>query len=371
MAGKDYYETLGVKRDASEADVRKAFRRLAKKHHPDRNKGDKAAEQRFKEINEAYSVLSDKEKRAQYDRFGEARERGFAGTDFWDLFRQGRSRGSRRAESFSWEDLGGSGDIFSQFFGHESPFGARARRAGPMRGEAVEVSVEVPFDVAVRGGSMGIAVPGTYLCRTCRGSGAKPGTKSQTCQLCHGTGNVQEVQTGFAFSRPCPQCLGRGEVISEPCKSCGGSGEVQTTRRYQVKIPPGVRNGQRIRLAGQGQPGRSGGPSGDLLVKVHVKGHPEFKREGNDVHGEATINMVQAALGTRVRVSTVRGDAQVTVPPGTQSGHRLRLRDRGVTSADGRTGDHYVTIQVTTPRDLTDEQKELLRKFAQSAGLGD
>ena len=368
MADKDYYEILGVKRDAGEAEIKKAFRRLAKKHHPDRNKGDKAAEQRFKQINEAHSVLIDKEKRAQYDRFGEAREHGFAGTDFWDLFRHGRR--PSRAETFSWDDFGGSGDIFSQFFGREeSPFGTRTRRTGPMRGEDIEVSADVPFDLAVHGGTMRLAVPGEFPCKKCGGTGARPGTKRQTCPLCHGTGNVQAIQGAFAFSRPCPRCFGRGEIISEPCTSCRGSGQVESTRRYHVKIPQGVKNGQRIRLAGQGAPGRNGGPSGDLFVNVTVAEHPQFTRKGNDVYGETTVNMAQAALGARVRVSTVKGDANVTVPPGTQPGDRLRLRGRGITSSDGRSGDHYVTVRVTTPRNLTDEQKDLLRKFAESAGL--
>jgi len=364
---KDYYQILGVARNATEEEIKRAYRWLARQYHPDRHKGDKQAEQKFKEINEAYHVLMDKEKRAQYDRFGEARERGFTGTDFWEAFTRGRRAGPQ--EAFSWTDLGGLGDILSQFFRRESPFASRVWRAGPARGEDVEVAAEVPFDVAVRGGRMTVSVPGVYACSRCRGSGAEPGTRSQVCPTCHGTGHVEAVQGAFAFSRPCPRCFGRGQVIATPCRECRGTGQVETTRRFQVTIPRGVRDGARIRLAGQGQPGRDGGPSGDLYVRVRVTRHPEFQRSGNDIISQATINLVQAALGTKLRVRTVQGDALVTVPPGTQPGDRLRLRGKGVKGPDGRAGDHYVVIRVTVPKNLTQEQKDLLRRFARSAGL--
>ncbi len=367
MPPKDYYEILGVSRNATEAKIKKAYRRLARKHHPDQNKGDKQSEQKFKEINEAYHVLIDKEKRAQYDRFGEARQRGFAGDDFREAFMRGRR--ARPQEEFSWGDAGDFGDILSQFLRRESPFGAQGWRAGPMKGEDIEVAVQVPFEAAVRGGKMNVAVPGVFACSKCNGTGAQPGTKSQTCPTCRGRGNVQTAQGGFAFSRPCPQCFGRGQVITMPCSQCRGSGQVETTRRYQVKIPRGVRDGARIRLTGQGHPGRDGGPSGDLYVRVGVAEHAEFKRTGNDVTSEVAVNVVQAALGTKVRVRTVQGDAVVRVPPGTQPGDRLRLRGKGVVGSDGSAGDHYLTIRVTVPKDLTDEQKDLLRKFGQSAGL--
>ena len=369
MAGKNYYDILGVKRDASKAEMRKAFRKLAKKHHPDRNKGDKASEARFKEVNEAYNVLNDDEKRKQYDTFGQVRDQGFSGgQDFWSAFGGGRAGGGRpggaQAESFSW---GGVGDIFSQFFRRESPFGAggASRRAGPMRGEDIEANVTVPFDMAVSGGKAKITVPGTFACKTCAGTGAKPGTKPQPCSLCHGTGSVQDVQGGFAFSRTCPQCFGRGAVVGSPCSDCRGTGQVQQARRYQVNIPRGVRDGQRIRLAGQGQPGSNGGPNGDLYVRAQVARDARFARKGNNVHSEVTVTMVQAALGTRVDVQTVQGKASVRIPPGTQSGDPLRLRGKGITSADGRTGHHVVTVRVMTPKDLTPEQKELLKKFAE------
>jgi molecular chaperone DnaJ len=361
MAGKDYYELLGVKRDASAKEIKKAFRQLAMKHHPDRNKGDKDAERRFKEINEAYNVLSDPKKRTQYDRFGEARERGFAGGDFWEAFSRGRGR--HKGESFSWSDAGGLGDILSQFFRRESPFGERTARTGSMRGEDIETTVQVPFDVAVKGGRMTLRIPGVHACAKCSGSGAKPGTKPRTCPSCRGTGMVQTQQGAFAVSRPCPQCFGRGTVIATPCPECRGAGQSETTRKYQVKIPRGVREGQRIRLAGQGQAGRNGGAAGDLYVTVHVAAHTDFTRRGNDVYGEVAVSMVQAALGTRVRVNTVQGEADVNVPPGTQPGDRLRLRGRGIASADGAKGDHYAIVRVVVPRKLSEEQKRLLREF--------
>ena len=364
MPGKDYYAILDVGRKASDAELKKAFRRLAKKYHPDRNQGDKDAEQHFKEINEAYNVLIDKKKRAQYDRFGTVRDHGFTGEGFYQDFMGGRRRAADGKQQFSWSDLGGVGDIFSQFFRRESPFGERSSRAGPIRGQDAEISVNVPFNLAASGGTMAVSVPNTFTCHTCKGSGAKPGTQAKTCPECRGTGSVQEIQGGFAFSRPCPRCYGRGRIITTPCPTCGGTGQEQATRRYQIRIPRGVRNGQRIRLAGEGRPGRNGGHSGDLYVRIHVGQHAEFIRKGNDVYSEISVDMVDAALGTRKKVATVHGQTMVRVPPGTQSGTRLRLKKRGVTSTDGRTGHHYITVKVATPRNITDEQKQLLRQFA-------
>ena len=372
MAGKDYYEILGVDRKAGEKDLKKVFRRLAKKYHPDRNQGDKEAERRFKEVSEAYNVLSDKKKRAQYDRFGSVRDHGFTGSEFWDDFQRagGAKRGGKGGrEQFSWSDLGGLGDIFSQFFQRESPFGGQTRRRGPSRGQDVEALVEVPFEQAVAGGSMAITVPGVFECAACGGTGAKPGTRATTCPQCKGTGGAQEVQGGFAFSRPCPRCYGRGRIITTPCPACKGAGQEQATRRYQVKIPKGVRSGQKIRLAGQGRPGAEGGPRGDLLVEVRVRSHPVFRRRGNDVTSEIAVHVAQAALGTRVKVKTVDGSAAVRIPPGTQSGARLRLRGRGIASPDGARGDHFVVVRVETPRGLSEQQKVLLRQLAESAGV--
>jgi len=364
MAGKDYYQILGVERKASDAELKKAFRKLAKKYHPDRNKGEKNAEQQFKEVNEAYNVLTDKKKRAQYDRFGTVRDQGFTGEGFYeDSMRGGRGAAGGRQQA-SWSDLGGLGDIFSQFFRRESPFEGQSQRAGPMRGQDTEVSANVPFDRAVSGGKMTISVPNIFPCRACKGLGAKSGTSAQTCTECSGTGSVQEVQGGFAFSRPCQRCYGRGKIITAPCLTCNGTGQEQGTRRYQIKIPQGVRNGRRIRLSGQGRPGRNGGPSGDLYVRIIVGTHTEFIRKGNDIYSEISVGMVDAALGVRKKVATVHGSAMVNIPPGTQSGTQLRLKQRGITSADGQTGNHYVTIKVTTPSNLTDTQKDLLHQFS-------
>ncbi len=360
MAGKDYYNVLGVGRKASDAELKKAFRKLAKKYHPDRNEGNKNAEQRFKEVNEAYNVLIDKKKRAQYDRFGTVRDHGFAGGGAWEDF----GGGKRSGQQTTWSDLGGLGDIFSQFFRREDPFGSRSPGQGPTRGRDLTASLLVSFEQAIAGAKIAVSVPGVFQCKSCKGSGAKPGTQSETCPQCRGAGNVQEMQVGFAFTRPCPRCYGRGTVITAPCASCNGTGQQRTTRKYNVKIPKGVRNGQRIRLARQGEQGRNGGPNGDLLVEVRVMPHARFVRKGNDVISSATIDMVQAALGTQLKVDTLSGTAMMRVPPGTQSGTKLRLKGRGIESAEGRRGDHFVVLNVTTPRHLTDAQKELLRQFA-------
>jgi len=376
MAGKDYYAILGVERNATEEEIRKAFRRLAKQHHPDRNKGDKNAERRFKEANEAYGVLSDKEKRAQYDQFGEARDRGFTGSDFWENVNRRRGRRPERetpeeGEAFHWEDMGEAGDVFSQFFHRESPGAWRSRQSGPLPGEDVEATLEVPFETAVSGGKLAISLPGEENCERCGGSGAQPGTKSQTCPVCHGAGHVQAFQGAFAFSRPCPRCFGRGQVITSPCSACSGAGQRQTTRRFSVAIPRGAHDGQRIRLAGQGHAGRNGGPPGDLYIELRVAEHPHFRRKGLDIHSEVGVNVAQAALGARVTVRTVAGETVVRVPAGTQPGTVLRLKGRGVTAADGRTGDHYVTVRVEVPTRLTARQADLLRQFARETGLAE
>jgi len=359
MAEKDYYQILGVKRDADDKEIKKAYRRLAKKYHPDRHGGDKTAESRFKEVSEAYSVLSNKKKRTQYDQFGEAQARGFTGGDFWEQFGGG-------GQARSADTPGGLGDIFSQFFRHATPFGSRTSRSTPMRGQNVEASVRVPFNFAISGGKTTLKVPGLFPCSKCGGSGAKPGTRSKTCPRCHGSGNILNAQGGFAFSQPCRTCFGRGSIIATPCTTCRGTGQEQTTRTFHVKIPRGVRNGQKIRLAGQGNPGVMGGPSGDLLIEVLVEPHSDFKRDGKDIYSEATVGMVGAALGMRIRVHTVKGDATLRVPPGTQPGDKLRLKGRGVTAAEGSNGDHYVTIRVVTPRNLTEDQKKILQKFAKA-----
>jgi len=362
----DYYEILGVGRDASEKEIEKAFRRLATKYHPDRNKGDKEAEKKFKEASAAYTVLKDKDKRAKYDRFGDASAHGFGG-DFWEAFAGAKRRGRR--QTYTYDNLGDLGDVFEQFFRGTSEFGHGGRRAAPQRGEDALVRISLPFDQAVRGGKVAVNVQTSDVCEHCRGSGADPGTGAEQCPVCGGTGTVQSMQGGFAFSRPCPQCFGRGTVVTKPCSSCRGTGRREGTKRFSVKIPAGVRDGQRIRLAGQGHPGQGGGPSGDLILEVHVLAHADFRREGYDVHSQATINIVQAALGTRIKVPTLNGTALLRIPPGTASGTRLRLRGKGVVAPDGTKGHHFVVIRIAAPKRLSAQQKKALKEFAGDAGL--
>jgi molecular chaperone DnaJ len=362
MPEKDYYSILGVSEKADEKEIRRAFRKLAKEYHPDANKGDKSAEKRFKEISEAYETLSDKDKRAQYDQVRKAREMGFdfGGGGFDPSAFHG---GSQRTVRF--EDLGDLGGMFSNIFGREPRFSQGARRSyRPQKGEDLVFTVEVPFDLSVKGGKTTLSVPRTETCPACSGTGAEPGTSPEKCTACGGAGSVSVSQGAFAFSQPCPQCLGRGVRNAHPCRACRGEGSLKRTRSITVNVPRGVSDGAKIRLAGQGEAGIAGGPAGDLYLLVRVGAHPEFERRGNDVYSKVKIDMVQAALGTKLTVATVDGEARVTVPPGTQPGSKLRLRDKGVKTASGETGHHYVTVEVSIPRDLSDEQREILKKFA-------
>jgi molecular chaperone DnaJ len=370
MPEKDYYSVLGVKENASEDEVKQAFRRLAKKWHPDANKGDKDAEKRFKEINEANEVLSDRDKRAQYDQLRKAREHGFSGfgapggEEFLGGFRRGGAPPGGGGRTFTFEDLGDLGDIFSNMFGRESRYAPGAEsRYRPQKGEDVVYSIEVPFETAARGGRTTINVPRTETCPVCRGSGAQPGSQPQPCPSCGGSGSVSSFQGSFGFSRPCPQCLGRGTINPNPCRACGGRGVRQAARTINVNIPAGVRDGAKIRLAGQGEAGIAGGPAGDLYLLVRVLPHAEFERKGNDVYSTVTVDMIDAALGTKVTVRTLEGTAEVAVPPGAQPGAKLRLRGRGVKAASGEVGDHYVVVKVAVPRTLTDQQRKLLEEL--------
>jgi len=373
MAKRDYYEVLGVSKDATEEEIHAAYRRLAKQWHPDRHKGSKEAEEKFKEINEAHQVLGDKEKRAQYDRMRElgAYSAGRAGAgveDFWEsILGAGMRTGGGRYRTFTYEDLGGFGDIFSEFFRQESPFsaGPRAQRMRPARGADVRTHVRIPFDLSVKGGRIAVSVSIPVACAECGGAGGQ----TQSCPNCGGTGMVQSLHGAFALSRPCPHCLGRGDLIASACASCRGTGRTEQRRKYQVRIPAGVQDGQIIRLAGQGEPGTHGGPPGDLLVEVAVEPHREWERRGNDLYSEATINIVQAAMGTKVPVETLRGTVTLKVPPGTDSGTVLRLRGEGVQPESGPPGDHYVRIKIIAPKNLTESQARLLKQFAEEAGL--
>jgi molecular chaperone DnaJ len=361
MAGTDYYSILGVEKTATEDEIKQAYRRLAKRYHPDKNRGDKEAERRFKEINEAYEVLSDKQKRAKYDQF---RDGGYQyqDSDFAEAF--GRGAGGRaHPGGVRFEDLGEFGDLFENFFGGAQAGPGTARGASE-RGNDLLYELEVPFETASFGGRTAVNVLRQESCTHCRGEGTAPGASRRTCPMCRGTGRVQIGQGGFAFSRACPQCMGRGEIVTGLCSVCHGSGRVQRTRTIEVNIPPGVNDGQKIRLSGQGDVGVRSGSSGDLLLEVHIRPHPEFTRVGRDVYSDIVVGMAEAALGTTADVKTIHGRLTVKIPPGTQSGTKLRLRGRGVPGPNGVFGDHYVRVKAETPRNLTAEQEQLLNEFA-------
>ncbi len=374
MAKKDYYKILGVERSASKEEIRRVYRRLAKEWHPDRHRGSADAEARFKELSEAYAILSDDQKRRQYDLMGEAGAYSGGGEQFWDSFMRGRGGQAQGGvgpdgRTYTYENLGDLGDLFSQLFRGQAARegtrqGAREERG---HGEDVVTRVHIPFELSVKGGPLRVTLPLQQACSACGGSGAAPGG-ARRCNNCAGTGMVQMGMGGFAFSRPCPQCFGRGQVIIKSCPQCLGSGQESKRKSFIVQVPPGIKDGQRIRLAGQGLPGEHGAP-GDLYVEVRVNPDERFRREGNDIYSDLAINLVQAALGTEVPVETVQGRVTVKIPRGTNSGVKLRLRGKGVVTSHGQAGDHYVVINVIIPKDLTEEQRKLLEKLADSAKL--
>ncbi len=351
-AKRDYYEVLGVGRQATEAEIKKAFRRLARQYHPDVNKN-ADAETRFKEINEAYEILSDREKRAMYDRFGHAGpQAGFGGYGDFSGF-------------------GGLDDIFESFFGGMRT-GAAARR-GPARGADLRYDLTIEFEEAVFGAEKEIVVPRHETCPQCNGSGAEPGTQPIRCPQCNGTGEVRRQQQTFLGSfvqvTTCPRCQGEREIVTTPCTECRGRKVIEVERPIVVKIPAGVDDGTRIRLAGEGEPGQRGGPTGNLYVVLHVKRHPHFRREGNNILLELGINVTQAALGDKVMVPTLDGDEELAIPAGTQTGETFRLRGQGVPylRRSGR-GDQLVMVQVMTPTKLDADQKKLLKELGKTLG---
>ena len=364
MAAKDFYQVLGVPDSASQADIKKAYRRLAKQHHPDANPNNPKAAERFKEISEAHSILSDAEKRKQYDQM--RRLGAFDGAPRGPRSGAGARPGGPAPGDFDtggieFGDLGGLGDIFSSIFG-------RGRREEP-RAEALETAVEIPFRVAMLGGRVPVTLSVTEPCPTCSGSGGAPGATWSTCPECNGRGTISFGQGGFAVNRPCPQCRGRGRIPSEPCPTCRGAGEVRSERSIVITVPPGTEDGSRVRLRGQGETTRAGASPGDLLVTFQVQPDRFFHREGLDIVCEVPINMAQAALGTRLRVRTLDGKkVMLRIPPGTQPGRKFRIKGQGI-EKNGRRGDQLVGVQVTFPNELTPEQQELLKKFADSAGL--
>ena len=351
---RDYYEVLGVSKDASEADLKKAYRKAAVKYHPDRNPGNKEAEEKFKEINEAYQVLSDPDKKAKYDRFGHA------GVD--------PSYGGG-AEGFNGAgfDFGDLGDIFGDIFGGGFGGGAR-RRNGPKRGRDVQQIVDVSFEEAAFGCKKKLNVTMAEKCTTCNGTGAKPGTNPERCSFCNGTGQtVQQQRTMFGYSNvvsTCQHCRGTGQIIKNPCTDCRGTGKIRKSKTIEVNIPKGIDHGQTIQITGGGEPGEKGGPNGDLLITVRVQRHPVLTREGSDVFIDVPITFVQAALGATLKVPTIDGIVNFDIPEGTQTGSQFRMRGKGIPFMRGNgRGDQYVTVNVEVPKNLTHKQKEILREF--------
>jgi len=351
---RDYYEVLGVGRGASEDEIKKAYRKLAKKYHPDLNPGDKTAEQNFKEVNEAYEVLNDAGKRSRYDQFGHA------GVD--PSYGAGAGAGG-----FGDFDFGDLGDLFGSFFG--GGFGGRsASRNGPQRGESIRLALTVSFEEAAFGCEKEVSLERVEQCGTCHGTGCAEGTTPEVCTQCGGSGQVQQRRQTpmgiFATTTSCPKCGGKGKIIHSPCRECGGAGQQRRRKTIKVSVPAGIDSDQTISLRGQGNAGRNGGPAGDLLIIINVRPHELFRRDGSNVWCDAPITFTQAVLGGEMEIPTIDGKVKYTIPEGTQTGTTFRLRGKGIPNLNGRgRGDQYVTVNIETPRNLTREQKEALRKF--------
>lgn len=354
---RDYYEVLGVSREATAEEIKKAYRQLGKKYHPDVNPGDKEAEEKFKELGEAYAVLSDPDKRRQYDQYGHA------------AFEQGGMGGA--GFDFGSMDFG---DIFGDLFGGMFGGGSRHSSNGPMKGANLRAQIRISFDEAMKGVDKELEITLKEECDTCHGTGAKPGTSPISCSKCGGKGQVAyTTQTLFGMSRSiqaCPDCRGTGKIIKDKCSSCYGSGYISKRKTISVSIPAGIDDGQSIRIAGKGEPGTNGGPRGDLLVEIRVSEHPIFQRQDMNIYSTAPMSFATATLGGDVRISTIDGEVLYEVKPGTQTDTRIRLRGKGVPSLRDKSyrGDHYVTLVVQVPTKLTNEQKELLKKFDESMG---
>ncbi|GAA4706109.1 molecular chaperone DnaJ [Brevibacillus fulvus] len=351
---RDYYEVLGVSKDAGADEIKKAYRKLARQYHPDVNKAPDA-EEKFKEVKEAYDVLSDSQRRAQYDRFGhQDPNQGFGGGGFG---------------GFDTSNMGGFGDIFDMFFGG----GRRANPNAPRKGSDLQYSMQIEFKEAIFGKETDVEIPREATCDTCNGSGAKPGTPVDTCKTCNGTGQ-QEVVANTPFGRivnrrVCQTCEGKGKVVREKCSKCRGTGRMKIRRKIHLNIPAGVDDGAQLRVSGEGEPGVNGGPAGDLYVVLRVKPDEFFEREGNDLYCEVPINFAQAALGDEIEIPTVEERVKLKIPAGTQTGTFFRLRGKGVPYLRGNgRGDQHVKVRIVTPTKLTDRQRELLREFASLAG---
>jgi molecular chaperone DnaJ len=375
---KDFYAVLGVGSNASQDEIKKAYRKLAKKFHPDANASDAKAAERFKEISEANNVLGDPAKRKQYDemrRLGAFDGGGFGG---FGGARSARGAGPRSgagggAQSINFEDfdiggLGGLGDLFSSMFGGgEARQSARPR--GPEKGQTIEANLEIPFRTAARGGKVPIELEVSEECNTCHGSGAAPGAQLKTCPECNGRGVISFGQGGFAVNRPCPVCLGKGQVPTEPCPTCHGSGEVRARRKVLVNVPPGVDTGSKIRLKGQGGKGNANGPPGDLVITFNVLPDKFYKRDGLDVIATVPLNIAQATLGTKISVRTLDGKkVAIKIPPGTPSGKRFRVRGQGIQKGDKK-GDLIVEVSIQVPEKLSEEQERMMKEFAEAGGM--
>ena len=358
---RDYYEVLGVQKGASEDEIKIAYKKLARKYHPDMNPGDKEAEEKFKEVNEANEVLSDPEKKARYDQFG------FAGVD--PNYGAGAGGGAYGG-GFDFGDLG---DIFGSFFGGGFGGGQRRNPNAPQRGESIRASVSVSFTEAAFGCEKSVTLERSEQCPTCKGNGCAPGTTPEICPDCHGTGTVQtrrQTPMGvFASNGPCRKCGGTGRLIHQPCPDCRGTGAVRKRKTIKINIPAGIDHGQTISLRGQGNAGKNGGPAGDLLITVMVQPHELFRRDGVDVFCEAPITFAQAVLGAELEIPTIDGKVKYSIPEGTQTGTVFRLKGKGIPVLNGRgRGDQYVTVTIETPRNLNKEQKEALRRFSETLG---
>ena len=361
---RDYYEVLGVSNGATDDEIKKSYRKLAKQYHPDLNPGDKAAEARFKEVNEAYEILSDKEKRARYDQFGHA------GVD--PNFNPGGGFGGGFGGFTDMGDID-LGDLFGSFFGGGFGGGGSSRRNGPQKGETIRTGVAISFEEAAFGCEKEVTVSRTEQCDVCHGTGCAPGTTAEVCPDCHGSGTVRIQRGGggfsFATTTTCPKCRGAGKIIHQPCKTCNGAGSVRRQKKLAVTIPAGIDNGQAVSLRGQGGAGKNGGPAGDLLIAVTVRPHPTFRREGTSVYMDQPVSFVQAALGAELEIPTIDGTVKYTMPEGTQSGTTFRLRGKGIPGLNGRgRGDQYVTVKVQVPTGLSRAQKDALKAFGTTMG---
>lgn len=359
---RDYYEVLGVPKGASEEEIKKAYKKLARKYHPDLNPDNKEAEEQFKEVNEAYEILSDPSKKSRYDQFG------FAGVD------PNYGAGAGGGGFDGGFDFGDLGDIFGSFFGGGFGGGRRANPNAPQRGESIRLSLAISFEEAAFGCEKELSLTRSEECDVCHGSGCAPGTTAEICPDCHGSGTIRIQRGGGAFSfattTQCPKCGGTGKIIHSPCHSCGGSGSVRRQRKITVKIPAGIDNGQAISLRGQGGAGKNGGPAGDLIISVTVRPHPQFRRDGTSIYLDQSVTFLQATLGAELEIPTIDGKVKWTLPEGTQSGTTFRLRGKGMPSVNNSRvrGDQYVTVTVQVPRNLSGEQKEALRAFGRSMG---